>query len=366
MKKFYIFIISLLLLNPIIVKAVEVKETTIIGKENIDIGEQFTESIIINFDNLERNYTQKQGILYVKYELMFDSDLLKIVSIESPDWDTIIYEEEEKYYALSIVNTENRLQNNCINSFLNCGDYSATLEFVLNKTNSSSSSIAINNIELALLDITKYNEEYVFEDITIQTKEVTEKHTIIINSISDPLEPIEKVSIIKKITPEEIKEKINTSLKQEPIIESTISNLLSNIQISGYEIDFNKYKNDYTLYISSEDNNLDLEVKTEDELTTYKITGNEELKNNSKITIDVILKDEVINKYIINIKKTINEESEKTTSSQQLNLKDIINKYQKYIKYIIISTGIILLIIIVLLIISKIKDKKIEDMTNRF
>jgi len=239
MKKIYLLIIAIILLFPTDTNAAAVNDITIIGKENIAIGEPFTESILITFDDIEKKYEQTLGILYLKYEIAFDSSFLVPTAIESPDWDTIIYQENEKYYVLSVVNTENRLQNNCLNSFLYCGEYNATIEFFLSKTDISESLISISNIEMALLDIKNNSDEYILEDIIIKNNEQNKIHHLTINQSETNLEINPKEDIITEITKEELTTKITQALNQEPIISTIASNLLTDIKITDYSIDFN-------------------------------------------------------------------------------------------------------------------------------
>jgi len=366
MKKFCLYLIALVIFFPIKVKAVELNKVTIIGRENVTIGEPFTESILITFNDLQKSYSQSQGILYLKYEIKFDNTILSITNLESPDWDTIIYQENNKYYVLSIINTENNLQNYCVNSFLYCGDYSATIEFSLAKTDSTESLITIDNLEFALLDLSVSTSEYTMDDIIIKKNENSEVHSLTINQTETTTGTNLKENIIIDISPEEINEKISQALNQEPIITSRSSNLLNKLEITGYDLDFNKYKNNYTITIPTELTTLDLQIITEDENATYKVLGNENLINNNQITIEVTSTDNQVNNYIINVKKISSITDENVISSQKQTIKEIFIKYERYIKYATIILGSILIILIIIKIISKIKDKKIEDLTNKF
>ena len=242
MKKIYILIITLILLFPISTKAVEIKEVNIIGKEQITIGESFTESILITFSDLEQTYNQSDGLLYIKYELSYDPEVFSIISYESPDWDTIFYQEDDKYYVLSIVNNENKLKNNCPTSFLYCGNYQNTIEFYSKTTTLSTSDIKISNLEIALLDISVSRQVPTLEDIDVKSTNYSDTHTLNINQPIQTTDVIEKEDIIITITPEEINDKIISTLELEPVISDIPSPLLSNLEIAEYQINFNKYK----------------------------------------------------------------------------------------------------------------------------
>lgn len=369
MKKIFLLIITLIFITPLTIKAVEINETTIIGKEQITVGESFTESILISFNELKQTYDQTQGIFYLKYELTFDDEIFSITAQESPDWDTIIYQEGDKYYVLSIVNTDNKLKNNCPNSFLYCGDYQNTIEFFPNKTVSTTTEISISNFELATLEISHTNQEYTIDDLIITPIENIKNHSLIIKQPENNNEDINaKENIITNITPEDVNNKIIKSLHQEPVISEIPSNLLSNIEIKGYQFEFNKYKNNYTIVISNDINSLDLVITTEDETASYEIIGNEDLNDNSKIIIEVTSSTKEINIYTLNIDIIEDNEAENSPPKKVslMTFKEIYHKYKVYIIASSIIIGVFLLILLIIKIISKIKDKKIEDLTNKF
>lgn len=82
---------------------------------------------------------------------------------------------------------------------------------------------------------------------------------------------------------------------------------LANIYSEDYPIDFSKNTYSYKLKLPKNVNNIDLEiVPSDEESATYQVEGNEKLKNNSKITIDVRAQDGTTCKYEITIKKSSN------------------------------------------------------------
>lgn len=82
---------------------------------------------------------------------------------------------------------------------------------------------------------------------------------------------------------------------------------LANIFSEDYPIDFAKNTYSYKLKLPKNVNSIDLSVVPSDEdSATYQIEGNEKLKNNSKITIDVRAQDGTTCKYEITIKKSSN------------------------------------------------------------
>ena len=112
---------------------------------------------------------------------------------------------------------------------------------------------------------------------------------------------------------------------------------LSNLEVVGYKLDFDKDKLYYDLVIKDE-NSLDLIYDTEDDKATVTIEGNKNLVNGSIIKINVKAEDNSIVRYFINI--------EKETKSNSLLL------------IIILVIMLIILIISIILIINKKKKNK--------
>lgn len=367
MKKLYFLIITLIIFFPNNIKAIEINDIDIVGKKQISIGEQFTESILISFDDLEQSFEQKDGLVYIKYEIIFDSELFSIISHESPDWDTYIYQEEDKYYVLSIVNNENKLKQNCPNSFLYCGEYQNTIEFFLNKTTLTKTNITIANIELAYLGVYESTQLPTIDELTTIESNYEKTYELTINNIEE-IEIPKKENVLEELTYNDIEEKIANALLLKPIKSEITSNLLKNIEIDNYPIKFDKHQNNYEITISEFITKLDIEAIPEDPNATYEIIGNEKLTDNSQITIAVKSKSNEINNYIININvlEDSNDKEILTSTKTSINFSNLYTKYKVYIIPITIAIGFILLLVIITKIVSKIKDKKIEDMTNKF
>lgn len=113
---------------------------------------------------------------------------------------------------------------------------------------------------------------------------------------------IENGSVIKIIvtgTDNSISEyKINVS-KEVYIMSSNAK--LKSLSVEGYTLNFNNKINEYTLIISEEDKELNIDYETEDEKAIATITGNSNLSDGSKIVLDVTAEDGTLNSYIINI-----------------------------------------------------------------
>ena len=80
------------------------------------------------------------------------------------------------------------------------------------------------------------------------------------------------------------------------------NNFLKSLEISGYEIEFNRSKLDYELNISKE-KKLDIIALAEHEAAKVEITGNKRLRNKSVIKITVTAENGDTKEYKINIAK---------------------------------------------------------------
>lgn len=76
--------------------------------------------------------------------------------------------------------------------------------------------------------------------------------------------------------------------------------LLALLKVEGYDLKFDSYTVDYKLTVK-DDNPLNIKALAEDEKSTVKIVGNDEIKNNSVIEIRVIAEDGSLEVYKINI-----------------------------------------------------------------
>lgn len=83
------------------------------------------------------------------------------------------------------------------------------------------------------------------------------------------------------------------------------TSLIKKFNISGYDIDFDSDTKNYSLKVDSEVDKLDIEIVLGNKKSSYKISGNENLKNGSKVYIKVIDENEKEYVYIISIVKEI-------------------------------------------------------------
>ena len=126
---------------------------------------------------------------------------------------------------------------------------------------------------------------------------------------------------------------IHVTRKKKLSNDSTLKSII----IKNYVLSFSPKKYKYQLEIQ-EENKLDIQVISNNDLAKYKIIGNENLKNNSQIKIIVTAEDKTTTTYQINIKK----EQEELTSK----LLNADSKILPIITFIILISMILIIKII--------------------
>lgn len=182
-----------------------------------------------------------------------------------------------KTYTLKITRPDNRSSNNDLSNIkLNIGD----LNFDKSKTDYT---INVSN-EIENIDI---------------SYEVTDKKSKA-ELIGNKNLSVGENKFIIKVTAEngKIKE-YNIIVIRDKKIEVTNSNKASNIIITGYNINFDKNKNEYV--INTNANKLHIEVILEDEDAKYDITGNKNLTEGSIVSIIITDQEGNNNIYKLNI-----------------------------------------------------------------
>ena len=132
MKKLGTIICILVLLIPLKVHAATITNAQMSLRGEQTEGTYFNASFNISFSGIDKNSENSDGIYLVAFELSFDDTVLDITEITSTYWDSIVYKEGSNYYVLSIA--DETLDNKCVDNFLACSNYSATLEFFVKKT----------------------------------------------------------------------------------------------------------------------------------------------------------------------------------------------------------------------------------------
>ena len=156
----------------------------------------------------------------------------------------------------------------------------------LKNTSSSDITITVNSI--------------FFYDANDEEKSISNvSKTIKVNS--DNNKPTNEPSATSK--PSSSNNESNNETKTDEVLDNTTSSYyLTDIQIAGYNLDFVKEITEYTLRIKDE-NSLNITPVLEDKDASYEILGNNNLKNNSVIRIQVTSTDNNIQTYRITIEK---------------------------------------------------------------
>ena len=331
MKKIILLIIMLIL--PFNVKALNIKESKIIGSSIATAGTQLNMNVHIDFKGFD-DEENKLGIWVINYEVEFDENDIIIEKIKGGLWDSVLYKENNKYYVQSIINHDNK--NLCFNNMLYCNNYLEEITFFIKTNEEKNIDIKIKDITIGLIDTSINKDKYLEEDLNI------------IKSVNEAVKTvtIKKANMaIKEVV---MNYELNKPELGEIILEEETSNnnYIKNIYIKDHKINFDKDTETYELEIVDTINSLDIDVLLEDEKAEYKIKGANNIKNNNnKILIEVTATNGETRVYTINIKKLVTE---------------VVKKKIKFIVPGIICGGIVLIIVIILMIRSYLYDKKLD------
>lgn len=273
---------------------------------NVDVTKDIDK---ITINAVKNNETQKVTGVVKDYALKFGENKFTI---------TVVAENgSSKDYVITVNRQDTRSTNNNLKS----------LEIEEGKLNKEFKSDVLEYQMKVLYDVTKLNIKY----------ETEEEHAkvVILGDVSKLKEGENNITL--KVTSEkgDVKEYkiIVTRLKEGETLGNNPD--ISEINIKGYDINFSKNKQVYSLKIDNE-KKLDIEIVLEDPTSSYKIVGNDNLKDGSIIKINTTSKDGSTREYQI-----------------------IIEKENKTFLYII-GTILILSVLglIVYVVISKIKENK--------
>lgn len=273
---------------------------------NVDVTKDIDK---ITINAVKNNETQKVTGVVKDYALKFGENKFTI---------TVVAENgNSKDYVITVNRQDTRSTNNNLKS----------LEIEEGKLNKEFKSDVLEYQMKVLYDVTKLNIKY----------ETEEEHAKV-EVLGDVNKLKENENVITlKVTSEkgDVKEYklVVTRLKEGETLGNNPD--ISELNIKGYDINFSKDKQVYSLKIEKE-KTLNIEVILEDPTSSYKITGNNDLKDGSIIKINTTSKDGSTREYQI-----------------------VIEKENKIFLYII-GTILILSIVglIVYVVISKIKENK--------
>lgn len=362
MKKI-IFIVLSLFFIPITIKAItpEIQSTWITGIDEYNTGETASLEFGIRFNGLYKSDSSGLGVISVGYELVFDDTVFVVSDIESSEWDSVVYKEDGKYYVISTISENSILSNRCADGISYCESYHAIVKFYIKDTNKTISDIKMGEVAVGLSPMIDPNKEYTEDDLVVLEGVSNKSISIKIKKVEVKQE--QPSSIVSNKKPETNTQDILDKAKEEIKVPKSNNNYIKTLEIKGYKIDFRKAKKNYDLIIEKDVNKLELNIELENDKATYKILGNDNLKENDyKVLIEVTAENGDKQTYTINTEikedKELNEEKEETKvkekNTEKLNIK--IDK-----KYIIIGgiiLGVIVLIIVIVKIIIYRKDRK--------
>lgn len=240
---------------------------------NVDVTKDI-EKITISAE--KNSDTQKVTGVVKDYTLKFGENKFTI---------TVVAENgSSKDYIITVNRQDTRSTNNNLKS----------IEIEEGKLNKEFKSDVLEYQLKVLYEVTKLNIKYETEEEHAKVE--------ILGDVSKLKEGENNITL--KVTSEkgEIKEYkiIVTRLKEGETLGNNPD--ISEINIKGYDINFSKNKQIYSLKIDNE-KKLDISVVLEDQTSTYKITGNDNLKDGSIIKINTTSKDGSTREYQIIIEK---------------------------------------------------------------
>lgn len=240
---------------------------------NVDVTKDIDK---ITINAVKNNETQKVTGVVKDYALKFGENKFTI---------TVVAENgNSKDYVITVNRQDTRSTNNNLKS----------LEIEEGKLNKEFKSDVLEYQMKVLYDVTKLNIKY----------ETEEEHAKV-EVLGDVNKLKENENIITlKVTSEkgDVKEYklVVTRLKEGETLGNNPD--ISELNIKGYDINFSKDKQVYSLKIEKE-KTLNIEVVLEDPTSSYKITGNNDLKDGSIIKINTTSKDGSTREYQIVIEK---------------------------------------------------------------
>ena len=366
MQKNKILIITILvafILIPLKTNAAEIINTEINGTTEKKVGEEFILDFKVDISEIQSEENKSLGIWLAGFELIFDENALIASEISSDNFQSYIYKEDDKYYVISEIIENNDSPNMCVNNLLYCGNYEVSIKFYIKNTDLTETTIKMKEIEIGLLDIKDLDKTYTLDDLIEIKKEEETIHKVKINKTNELIKN-EPNSITTNDKPINNTRKETTNANNNSQEEKQTSAFIKNLFIKNYNLDFEKNKTNYNLKLTKDINELEIEVILEDENTTYKIIGADDIKNNNnEIAIITTTKDNNTLTYTINI-KYIESEAIDETKKEKINIKKLITKYltKDNLMYIGIATGIIIILILLIILKNKKENKKINKL----
>lgn len=366
-KKIMIFLLLVVLLPFPINATPTIKKTRLIIPDSVAKGTSFSFTFGIDFSGIEKDKKDGQGIAGVEFEIDYDDDLLILTDIQSQQntWESEEKEKDGIKYIFSTITESNQAGNKCTDGILNCTNYMVTVSFYLKNTEKETTTISIGRTNVILLDKFDFNKEYKEEEIIKNAQLVSinanETKTITITKSDTPVSeqiPEPFISSNDKNSQLDLGQVVAQKIENVQKLESN-NNYIKSLQIENYEINFRKTKKEYDLKIDQGINELRIKVELDDERSTYKIIGADNLKeNNNQVTIEVTAENGEKNTYTIHIKEKIEDvDSEKNITNAKTDNDPKIKINKTYLIIGGIGFGVL---VILIFIIKKVVDRKLD------
>lgn len=359
MKKKLIYILSLLFLFiPVLTNAeADIKSTSIIGNNSVTYGEEVTQNIYINFNGVEKNNQNSVGLWFVSFEIIYDEKVLELTEIESADWLSYAAKDGNSWVVSSFLYDDFTESNKCIDKETFCGSYNIKVKFKAISDSTSTTEISLGEIGALASNMGEDNELTITgTSNSVKTLTINKKETS--SSTTNKEEE-------KEENKETNKEDDDTDKEITNDISSKSSNrYLEELKIENYEIDFNKYNNDYELFVEEDVTSLKVTALAEHEKAKVTIIGAENFSRyNNKVEVVVVAENGTKNTYTINVKVKMNEEKLDEELTKEKEKKEF-KLTEKHLMIGGIILGAILLILIIRFIIIKINDHKIDKVLD--
>lgn len=236
-----------------------------------------------------------------EYNVEVDNDVDKITITSSLTDPKSKYEIDYRNKEINLSEGLNKIQIKVI------AENETTKTYTLNivrklSSNTSLKELKVNDDKIELKEgefYYNYTVENEIEKVNIKAKSTDEKARVQIENNNELVIGDNEIKI-NVTAPDGSKAIYYLVVTRKNILSNNSS--LKDINITGYQLNFNKDTKYYDLRIKDEDS-LDIKVLMEDEKSKVDIEGNKNLINGSIIKITVRAEDNSITRYFINIEK---------------------------------------------------------------
>ena len=360
MKKICLIILTMFFINHVM--AADIKSISITGSNKVTIGSELVLNFQINHSDLKKGTDDSYGIISLAFEVEFDDKIFSIIDAKSNDFDISTLKNDDKYYIVAAVKSNESLKNKCVDKKLHCGDFKTEVTFYARETSETNTNISMTNVESILL---KVNGDYDLDNALYIESYLSKTHEVTIEKTSAEIKTEPKsITVDKELNKliSELDKKIagSTDNKTDTKEVEVETAYLKKLKIKGHRINFSKDILEYNIYVDNETNSLEITATPESSTSEVVITGNEDLKsNNNEVKIEVLSKKGEKKTYTIFAKiKPKSEIIEEETPKKEFDK-----------KYLYIGAGILgvlMIFLIIYLFINHKENKKLKKMLDEF